>query len=474
MPRPSLPDKRLALVAATLGAFVALLDSTAVSVALPAIRGDLGGGLESQQWIVNAYLLTLGSLILIGGSLGDVIGERRLFVLGAGGFGVASAVCAVAPTVGVLIAARALQGVFGALLTPASLAVIVAAFPPDERGKAIGTWTAYSGIAALVGPLAGGWLVDTSSWRSIFAVDVPFVLVALAIARRMHVAATIRLRRRPDWLGAGLCAMGLAGPTFGLVRQPGHGWADALVAVPIVLGAGAFALFLLRERGAAGDPMLPLGLFRGANFAWGNVETALVYAGLGLFFFVFVVFLQQVAGYGAFAAGAATVPTTVVLFLLSQRFGALADRLGPRAFMAAGPLVAAGGVVWLMATVDGSPDLLADILPGMTIVALGLAIVVAPLTAAIVSYADESDTGIASGVYNAVVRVAGLLATAAVGIVAGGTLDLGGFRMALGVAAGLLALGGAIGGWGIRNPCHGMAPARSRRSQARRPALCGS
>jgi EmrB/QacA subfamily drug resistance transporter len=452
-PRPGLSvrGKRLTLAAATLGAFVALLDSTAVSIALPAIRADLGGGLESQQWIVNAYLLTLGSLILVGGSLGDVFGERRLFALGAAGFGVVSAGCAVAPTAGALIAARAIQGVFGALLTPASLAVIVAAFPPDERGKAIGTWTAYSGIAALVGPLVGGWMVDALSWRSIFAINVPFILVALAIASRMPTAAATQVRRRPDWLGAGLCAVGLAGPTLGLVRRSAHGWADAFVSVPIVLGLAVFVLFLLWERCGARNPMLPLGLFGRANFAWGNVETVLVHGGLGLFFFVFVVFLQQVAGYGALEAGAATVPTTVVLFLLSERFGALAGRVGPRLFMAAGPLVAAGGVIYLLATVDESPDFLLDIVPGMTILALGLAMVVAPLTAAVVADADDQEAGVASGVYNAVVRVAGLLATAAVGTIAGGVLDLGGFRMALAVAAGLLALGGASGLYGIRN-----------------------
>jgi EmrB/QacA subfamily drug resistance transporter len=391
-------------------------------------------------------------LTLVGGSLGDVFGERRLFVLGAAGFGVVSAGCALAPSVGALIVARALQGVFGALLTPASLAVIVAAFPPDERGKAIGAWTAYSGIAAVVGPLFGGWLVDALTWRWIFAINVPFVLVALAIATRMPAAAAMRVRRRPDWVGAGLCAVGLAGSTLGLVRQSAHGWTDPLVAGPIVLGVAVFALFLLWERRGAPDPMLPLGLFGRANFAWGNVETVLVYAALSLFFFVFVVFLQQAAGYGALEAGAATVPTTVVLFLLSQRFGALAARLGPRLFMAAGPLVAAGGVVYLLATVDASPDLLRDIFPGMTILALGLAIVVAPLTAVVVADADDNIAGVASGVYNAVVRVAGLLATAAVGTIAGGALDVGGLRMALAVTAGLLALGGAVGLCGVRNP----------------------
>jgi EmrB/QacA subfamily drug resistance transporter len=459
-PRLSLRDKRLTLGAATLGSFIVLLDSTVVSIALPAISSDLGGGLESQQWIVNAYLLMLGSLILIGGSLSDVFGERRLFVLGAAGFGVASVGCALAPSVGALIAARALQGVFGALLTPASLALIVAAFPPDERGKAIGTWTAYSGMAAVVGPLVGGWLVDALSWRWIFAINLPFILVALTIATRMPAAAVSRVRRRPDWLGGGLCAIGLAGPTIGLVRQPGLGWAHPLVAGPIVIGVAVFVLFLLWERRGAADPMLPLALFRRPNFTWGNVETLLVYGGLGLLFFVLVVFLQQTAGYTALEAGAATIPTTVVLFLLAKRFGALADRHGPRLFMAAGPLVSAGGVLYMLAMIDETPAFVRDVLPGTTIFALGLAIVVAPLTAAILADADESTAGIASGVNNAVARVAGLLATAAVGTVAGGALDVGGFRMALAVVAGLLALGGAVGLRGIRNPRREVAASR--------------
>jgi EmrB/QacA subfamily drug resistance transporter len=448
----SVRDQRFTLAAATLGSFVALLESTVVGVALPAISADLGGGLESQQWIVNAYLLALGALILIGGSLGDVFGERRVFLVGATGFGIASVACALAPTVETLIAARGLKGVFGALLTPASLAVIIAAFEPDERGKAIGTWTAFSGIAAVVGPLVGGWLVDGLGWRWIFAVNLPFIAMALLLAARMPAAAPVRAGRRPDWLGAGLCALGLAGPTLALVRQPAHGWSDALVAGPLVAGAVLFGLFLLWERRGARDPMLPLGLFGRSNFAWGNVETFFIYAALGLFFFVLVVFLQQAAGYSALEAGAATIPTTVVLFLFSKRFGALADRLGPRLFMTAGPIVAAAGVMYLIATIDESPALLVDIFPGTTIFALGLAMLVSPLTAAVLADADERNAGIASGVNNAVARVAGLLATAAVGTIVGGTLDLGGLRTALAGTTVLLVLGGLIGLWAIRNP----------------------
>jgi len=459
--RLTVRDKRLTLAAATLGSFVALLDSTVVAIALPAIRGDLGGGLEIQQWIVNAYLLTLGSLILIGGSLGDVFGERQLFVLGVAGFGVMSAACALAPSVGALIGARALLGAFGALLTPASLAMIVAAFPPDERGNAIGTWTAYSGIAAVVGPLVGGWLVDALSWRWIFAINLPVVVVALLLATRIPAATAASLpRRRPDWPGAGLCAIGLAGPTFGLIRQPALGWAHPLVAGPIVTGVAVFVAFVMWERRGAADPMLPLGLFRRPEFTWGNVETLLVYGALGLLFFVLVVFLQQTAGYTALEAGAATIPTTVLLFVLAKPFGALADRHGPRAFMGTGPVVSAVGVVYLLATVDDTPSLLRDVIPATTIFALGLAIVVAPLTAAILAGADDKTAGIASGVNNAVARVAGLLATAAVGTLAGGALDIDGFRMALAATAALLALGGAIGSWCIPNHRRQVAASR--------------
>ena len=444
-------DKRLTLVAATLGSFVALLDSTVVNVALPAIRADLGGGLQGQQWVVNAYLLMLGSLILIGGSLGDVFGERRMFVIGITGFGVVSVLCAAAPTIEVLIAGRVLQGTFGALLTPASLAIIVATFSESERGRAIGTWTAYTGIAAVVGPLVGGWLVDALSWRWIFGLNVPFVALTLAVATRMPRAERAVAGRRPDWIGAALCALGLAGPTFALIRQPELGWGDPQVAGPLVAGLALFAAFLVWERRAR-DPMLPLGLFGRGNFAWGNVETLAMYGGLGALFFVLVLFLQQVGGYGALEAGAATLPVTLVMFTLSRRFGALADRLGPRLFMGAGPLVGAIGVVVLALSIDEQPAFLTEVVPGVVVFALGLSITVAPLTAAVLADADAHNAGIASGVNNAVARVAGLLATAAVGVVVGGTLDLDGFRTALRFAAALLVLGGAVGVLGIRNP----------------------
>ncbi|HWT94306.1 MAG TPA: DHA2 family efflux MFS transporter permease subunit [Solirubrobacteraceae bacterium] len=447
---PSARDKQVVLVAAIMGSFVALLDSSVVNVALPAIRDDLGGGLQGQQWVVNAYLLTLGSLILVGGSLGDLYGERRVFVLGVAGFGAASVLCAAAPSVELLVAGRALQGVFGALLTPASLAVIVAVFPPDERGRAIGTWTAYTGIAALVGPLVGGQLVDALDWRWVFGINVPFVVLTLALAVRMPPSHGRLAGRHVDVVGAALCAIGLAGVAFGLIRQPESGWGAPDVALPIAGGVVVFALFLLAERRAR-DPMLPLGLFRRGNFAWGNVETLLMYGGLGVQFFLLVLFLQQVGGYDALEAGLATVPITIVMFVLARRFGALADRFGPRAFMGFGPLVAAAGTLLLLALVDADPAFLTEVLPGVLVFSLGLSITVAPLTAAILADADEHNAGIASGINNAVARVASLLATASIGAIIGGTVDLDGFRMGLAFAAALLVLAGLVGLLGIRN-----------------------
>jgi EmrB/QacA subfamily drug resistance transporter len=408
--------KRLALLAAILGSFVAGLDATVVNVALPSIERDLGGGLAGQQWVSNAYLLTLGSLILVGGSLGDLFGERRIFTLGVVGFGVVSVICAVAPSIEVLVAGRALQGVFGALLTPSALAVIVSTFPPDERGAAIGSWTAWSGIAFVVGPLAGGWLIDVASWRWIFAINVPFVVATVLI---VHMAVSERLREGPrapvDVLGAALCALGLAGPVYALIRQPRVGWGSPEVLVGLLSGVVLLAAFLAREARTP-YPMLPLGLFRRRNFAFGNLETLAMYGGLSAVLFFLVLFLQQVAGYDALQAGLATLPTTVVMFALSRYAGRLADRYGPRWFMGAGPLLSAVGLLLLL-RLDARFDYFTDLFPALLLFSLGLAATVAPLTATVLADADEHNAGIASAVNNAIARIAGLLAVAALGAV---------------------------------------------------------
>ncbi len=408
--------QRLSLVAAIMGSFVVGLDATVVNVALPAIEEDLGGGLAGQQWVVTGYTLALASLILIGGSLGDIFGERRIFSLGVLGFGATSAVCALAPTIEVLVAGRIVQGVFGALLTPAALALIVAAFPPDQRGAAVGSWTAWAGIATVLGPLVGGQLIDAGSWRWIFALNIPFiaatlVLVSLAVVERPRGTAHAPV----DWLGAGLSFLGLAGPTLALIRQPQSSWGAPDVLLPALGGLAFLALFVLRER-TTPHPMLPLDLFRRRNFSAGNLETFAMYAGLSILFLFLVLFLQQVAGYSALQAGFATLPTTVIMFFLSKRAGALADRFGPRLFMGGGALVAAAGLL-LMLRVDADVDYLTDVLPALVVFSVGLSATVAPLTATVLADADEEHAGIASGINNAIARAAGLLGVAALGAV---------------------------------------------------------
>ncbi len=411
--------KRLTLVACILGSGIALLDGTVVNVALPTIQRDLGGGLAAQQWVVNAYLLTLGSLILVGGSLGDLFGERRIFALGVGGFGAASLLCALAPSIEALIAARALQGVASALLTPSALAVIVATFPESERGPAIGSWTAWGGIATVLGPLLGGELLALSSWRVIFLINLPLVAICVALILTVIPrseplrATTTTAARRVDLPGALLCALGLGGPVFALIEQPRLGWGSPAVAVPLVAGVALLVCFGLYES-RAHDPMLPLGLFRRRNFSAGNAETLAMYAGLSILFFFLVLFLQQIGGFTPLQSGLATLPVTVVMFAFSKRFGALADRHGPRFFMGAGPLLAALGLLSFQ-RIGTHVDYLSDVLPGLLVFALGLSMTVAPLTAAVLAGVESNQAGIASAVNNAVARVAGLLGTAAVG-----------------------------------------------------------
>ena len=356
-----------------MGSFVAGLDSTAVNVALPAIRADLGGGLAGQQWVSNAYLLSLGSLILVGGSLGDLYGERRVFSIGVGGFGVVSLLCAISPSIGFLIACRALQGAFGALLMPSSLAVIVARVPREERGGAIGSWTAWSGIATVIGPLAGGYLVDAVSWRLIFAVNIPFVIATLVIVSiAVPPRAPGTTHARVDWLGAVLTFFGLAGPVLALIRQPVVGWGS-----PQVWGPGLGGLVAARRcsSSTSGGPRRRCcrsACSSAATSRSGTSQTFTMYGGLGITFFLLVLFLQEVAGYSALDAGFALMPSTIVMFLLSKRMGRLADRYGPRLFMGLGPLTAAVGLA-LMTTLGAHVDYFTDLLPALLVFSLGLA-----------------------------------------------------------------------------------------------------
>jgi EmrB/QacA subfamily drug resistance transporter len=452
-PRPVLVDtttQRHVLVVAILASFVAFLDGSIVNVALPAIVDELGGGITLQQWVVDSYLLTLGALILLAGSLSDALGRGRILMIGLIWFGITSLACAVAPTGELLIAARALQGAAGALLVPSSLAIIISTFSGAAQGRAIGTWTAWTGTATIIGPLLGGILVDTSSWRLIFGINVLPILVTLFLLRRIPKDPVLTSRSKIDVLGAVLGAVGLGGPVFALIEQPRLGFGHPAVWLSLVVGVASFVTFLWWERRIA-HPMLPPSVFRYRNFSMGNIATAFIYGALSFGFFVLAIYLQQVAGFSATMAGFATLPPTLVMLLLSSRVGSLAGRIGPRLFMTVGPLIGALGYVLLL-TISDPVDYWWQILPGLVVFGLGLAITVAPLTSAILGAPPAEQAGIASAVNNAVSRVAGLVAIACVGFVVGSTLDLDGLHRALVVTAVLLALGGIVSWFGIRNP----------------------
>jgi len=405
--------QRLTLLAAILGSSAAFLDGTIVNVALPAIRSSLHGGLATQEWVVDAYLLTLGALLLVGGSLGDVYGRRRIFALGVGSFGVASVACAIAPDAGALIAARAVQGIAAALLVPSTLALLMDTFFDHQRAAAIGSWTAWTGIATVAGPLLGGLLIQIGSWRWVFVVNVPLVLATLWLVRHIPTGAK-GTGGRVDWVGGVLGAVGLGGPIFALIEQPTYGWGDPRVWGTLLVGLLLVA-FVVWER-LTPAPMLPLEMFRSRNFAVGNVVTLVFYGALNVVTFFVVVFLQQVGGYSALAAGLSLLPLSIITFLLAKRFGGLADRYGPRLFMGAGPIVAGAGML-LMLMLGDHPRYVSEMLPGVILFGLGLALTVAPLTAAILGAAGSEHSGVASGINNAVARVAGLVAIAVVGAV---------------------------------------------------------
>jgi EmrB/QacA subfamily drug resistance transporter len=411
--------QRIALLASILGSGVVFLDGTIVNVALPAIRESLHGALADQQWVVEAYLLTLSSLLLIGGSLGDLFGRRRVFAIGLVWFGVCSLLCAAAPTSGVLIGARAAQGIGGAMLVPSTLALIMDNFTEHERAAAIGSWTAWTGIVTVIGPLAGGALVQLASWRWIFAVNIVPVAATLILLGRL--GSDSRAPGHVDVVGALLCALGLGGPVFALIEQPTYGWGSAVVAVPLIVGIVLLVAFVAWERRSP-QPMMPLQLFRNRNFSVGNLTTFTLYAGLSVATFFVVLFIQQVGGYTPVQAGLALLPLTVMMFTLSRRFGALADRFGPHWFMSAGPIIAGVGLL-LLIRANAQADYLTQIFPGVVVFGLGLAMTVAPLTATVLGSVEPGHSGLASGVNNAVARVAGLIAIAALGAVVAGSFQ---------------------------------------------------
>jgi EmrB/QacA subfamily drug resistance transporter len=440
-----------------LGSGVAFLDSTVVNVALPTIARQLHAGLSDLQWISDAYLLTLGALIILGGSLGDRFGRRRVFVLGLAAFTVASMVCGLAPNTLVLIVARAIQGIGGALLTPGSLAIISACFAPRDRARAVGLWSGLSGVSVAVGPFIGGWLVDSVSWRAIFFINLPIAAAAIGIAMR-HVPETRDddAVGRQDYVGALLISLGLAGIVYALIDGPSNGWAaPTLVAGAVgALLLLAFPFLELRTR----HPMVPLRLFASQQFSGANLMTFFVYAALSVTAFLLVLHLQQDLGYSALAAGTAFLPASIVLILLSSRSGALAQRVGPRLPMAVGPVVAAGGLI-LLAGVRPGDSYLTSVLPGVVVFGAGLTLIVAPLTAAVMAAVDAHHLGVGSAINNATARIGGLLAVAVVPALAGLTAASAhlagvslntGFTSAMRICALMLVGGGLIAALTIR------------------------
>ncbi|HRQ97970.1 MAG TPA: MFS transporter [Candidatus Saccharibacteria bacterium] len=441
--------QRLILIIAILASFVAFLDGSVVGVALPAISEQLGGGLLTQQWVNDAYLITLGTLILAAGSLSDIFGRKKIITIGLYGFLIASILCAIAPTGVFLILARGLQGVAGALLVPCSLALIISAFSGKAQGKAIGTWTAWTSVAFVAGPLIGGLMVDFVSWRLVFAINVIPIVAALWLLRSAEIANVTSQRSRIDFTGIWLGIVALGGIVYALIEQGHYGWSNPIIYGTFSIGLVAMVAFLMHERRTP-NPMLPLTLFSVRNFSFGNIATFMIYAALSLQGFLLVIFLQQAAGYSALAAGMASIPITLILIALSSRFGALSGTYGPRFFMAVGPTISGIGALMLL-MVQVPAYYVTQLLPGIVVFGLGLAMTVAPLTSAILGSIKQSQAGIGSAVNNAVSRIAGLLAIAAIGIFIGTSVDLAGFHIGMIICAILLMLGGVVSAVSIRN-----------------------
>lgn len=443
-------EQRLVLAIAILASLVSFLDGTIVNVVLPAIRRELGGGLEAQQWIVDAYLITLGSLILVAGSVSDVYGRIMVIRVGLVAFGIASLAIALSPNVEFLIAARAVQGIAGALLVPSSLALITSNFRGPAQAKAIGTWTGMTTIAMIAGPVIGGLFVDFLSWRYAFVINALPIAVTLVLLKLLGQRDVREEGVSIDYFGAVLCSLGLGGVVFALIEQSTLGWGSPAIYLPLAGGILAFAGFLIRQR-VHRNPMLPLSLFRVRNFWTGNIATALIYGALSLNGFALGVYLQQGAGLKATLAGLASIPVTFMMILFSSRVGALSGRYGPRLFMTIGPIIAGLGAL-LMLLINDPFNYWWQVLPGILVFGLGVTLTVSPLTSAILGSIEMSRSGIASAVNNAVSRVAGLIVIAMLALIVGGSLDLNGVHRSMIAAATLLILGGIVSYLGIRNP----------------------
>jgi EmrB/QacA subfamily drug resistance transporter len=443
---------RWTLLATVLGSAIAFLDGTVVNVALPAIGRELGAGVDGLQWTVSGYMLTLSALILLGGALGDLYGRRRVFVMGVIWFASASLLCGLAPNLQLLIAARVLQGIGGALLTPGSLAILQASFHPDDRAQAIGAWSGLGGVATAIGPFLGGWLIQAVSWRLIFLINLPLAVAVVFVALR-HVpeSSDPDSVRQLDLAGAILAVLGLGGTSFALIEGPTLGFGSPLVAIAALVGVLCLVGFVVTEARSR-HPMLPLSLFASRQFTGANLVTLAVYGALSGVIFLLIVQLQQVVGYSPLQAGTASLPITVIMLLLSARMGKLAQQIGPRIPLTVGPLTAAVGVALMVRIGPGSAYLL-DVFPALIVFGLGMSITVAPLTATVMGAVDSRHAGLASAVNNAVARAAGLLAVALLPALAGLTgaayLDpqvfSAGFHRAALMSAGLTALGGLLG-----------------------------
>ena len=462
---------RWVLFATVLGSAMASIDATVVGIALPAIGKDFHANLAALQWVVTAYTLTLAGLLLFAGALGDRYGRKLVFVIGVIWFALASLLCGIALNSAMLIAARALQGVGAALLTPGSLAIIEASFVPSDRGKAIGAWSGFAGVGSAIGPFIGGWLIQAVSWRLIFAINVPIAAVVIAVSLR-HVPESrdTRATGRVDIAGGTLVTIGLIGLTYGLIEGPIRGWTNPLPLTALIGGVAVLAVFIWWERRAKA-PVLPLSLFRSAQFSAANVATFVVYAALSGALFLLPIQLQQVSGYTALEAGISLLPVTAIMLALSARSGDLAARIGPRLQMTIGPLVLAAGLA-LFARIGHSGSYLTDVLPAVVVFGFGLAINVAPLTSTVLAAVPAEHAGAASAINNDVARAAGLIAVAVLPAAAGlsGASYLhpeafsAGFHTASFMSAGICVIGAVIAGLTIRNPVAaqvtGMPPAR--------------
>lgn len=461
------PAGRRALATVILGSGIAMLDGTVVNIAVPHIGASLGATLGQMQWVVNGYMLSLASLILVGGALGDRLGRRRCYLVGVAGFGLASALCAAAQEPGQLIALRVLQGFFGALLTPGSLSILQSGFRESDRAGAIGTWAGVSGIATAIGPLVGGFLLDHGGWRWIFAINVPLCLLVLVLGRGLPESRDDEARQRPfDVRGAVAGVVALAVTTYVLTAWRTAPW--VLSVVLAVLAVAIWTAFVRLERHPAA--MLPVELFRSRVFTAANLMTFLVYGALGAAMFLLILQLQVTSGYGPVAAGLAALPITLAMLLLSSRMARLAQRTGPRLPMSIGPLICAAGMLPLAWVGDPAPYW-TRVFPGITIFALGLSTLVAPLTAAVLAAAPDRHAGIASGINNAVARSGSLLAVAALPALVGLTGDdyrhaaalTTGYRHAQLICACLLAAGGVVSWFGLRE--HGAPTVLAQQSE---------